>query len=346
VTDDDELLVPVRPGDELDWTALEAHLRFHLELPAGEMRVRQFSAGHANLTYLLAFGDRSLVFRRPPRGTLAPGAHDMAREHKVLSRLWRVYPRAPRSDHYCDDESIVGAPFVIIEYREGEVVRATVPSSMAEHPDVERRICLALVDAMAELHAVDVDAADLSDLGTPDGFGARQVSGWHDRWRRAAPDDPVPAMNDVAAELAASVPEPPRVSVVHNDLKLDNCQFDAGDPDRVTSVFDWDMATTGDPLFDVANLLSSSQSSPIWVVSRDDVAERYAARSGIDITNIKWYEAFASFRTGVVVQQLSNRYARGESTDERLASFGDLVPGIAERARALVDETRAASPAS
>jgi aminoglycoside phosphotransferase (APT) family kinase protein len=106
------------------------------------------------------------------------------------------------------------------------------------------------------------------------------------------------------------------------------------------------MATTGDPLFDVANLLSSSQSSPIWVVSRDDVAQRYAARSGIDITNIKWYEAFASFRTGVVVQQLYNRYARGESTDERLASMGDLVPGIAERARTLVDEARAGTSTS
>jgi aminoglycoside phosphotransferase (APT) family kinase protein len=310
------------------------------------MRVRQFSAGHANLTYLLEFCDRLLVFRRPPRGTLAPGAHDMAREHKVLSRLWRSYPRAPRSDYYCDDESIAGAPFVIIEYREGEVVRDKVPPSMAQHPDVERRICLALVDAMADLHSVDVDAAELAELGNPDGFAARQVSGWHDRWRRAAPDDPVPAMNDVASELAASVPEPPRVSVVHNDLKFDNCQFHAGNPDHVTSVFDWDMATTGDPLFDVANLLSSSQSSPIWVVSRDEVAERYADRSGIDITNIKWYEAFASFRAGVVVQQLYSRYARGESADERLASFGDLVPGIAERARALVDESRAGSPAA
>jgi aminoglycoside phosphotransferase (APT) family kinase protein len=342
----DDLLVPVRPGDELDWPALEAHLRLHLDLPAGGMGVRQFSAGHANLTYLLEFGDRSLVFRRPPRGTLAPGAHDMAREHKVLSRLWRAYLRAPRSDYYCDDDSIVGAPFLIIEYREGEVVRATVPPSMARHPDVERRICLALVDAMAELHSVDVDAAGLADLGKPDGFGARQVSGWHDRWSRAAPDDPVPAMNDVARELAASVPLPPRVSVVHNDLKLDNCQFHADDPDHVTSVFDWDMATTGDPLFDVANLLSSSQQSPIWVVSRDDVAQRYAQRSGIDITNIKWYEAFASFRTGVVVQQLYNRYARGESTDERLASFGDLVPGIAERASVLIRESRDRSPAS
>ena len=343
---DEELLVPVRSGDELDWAALEAHLRAHLELPVDEMRVRQFSAGHANLTYLLEFGDRPLVFRRPPRGTLAPGAHDMAREHKVLSQLWQAYPRAPRSAYSCDDDSIVGAPFVIIEYREGEVVRGAVPPSMARHPDAERRICLALVDAMAELHSVDVDGAGLANLGNPDGFGARQVSGWHDRWRRAAPDDPVPVMNQIADELAASVPRPPRVSVVHNDLKLDNCQFDAGDPDRVTSVFDWDMATTGDPLFDVANLLSSSQQSPIWVVSRDDVAQRYAERSGIDISNIKWYEAFAAFRVGVVVQQLSSRYARGESTDERLAAFADLVPGIAERARALVDESRAGSPTS
>jgi aminoglycoside phosphotransferase (APT) family kinase protein len=235
---------------------------------------------------------------------------------------------------------------VIIEYREGEVVRGAVPPAMAHHADVERRICLALVDAMADLHSFDVEEAGLTDLGRPDGFGTRQVSGWHDRWLRAAPDVPVPDMDAVAANLAASVPAPPRVSVVHNDLKLDNCQFHADDPDLVTSVFDWDMATTGDPLFDVANLLSSSQQSAVWVVSRDEVAERYAARSGIDVTNIAWYEAFAAFRAGVVVQQLATRYARGESTDERLAAFGDLVPGIAERARALVDASRTGSPAA
>ena len=202
---------------------------------------------------------------------------------------------------------------------------------MARHPDVERRICLALVDAMAELHSVDVDAAGLRDLGKPDGFGARRVPAGTIAGVVPRPTIPSPTMNDVARARPRRFRYRRRVSVVHNDLKLDNCQFHADDPDHVTSVFDWDMATTGDPLFDVANLLSSSQQSPIWVVSRDDVAQRYAQRSGIDITNIKWYEAFASFRTGVVVQQLYNRYARGESTDERLASFGDLVPGIAER---------------
>jgi aminoglycoside phosphotransferase (APT) family kinase protein len=332
----DDATAEVRESDQLDWPALEHFLRQDLELPREPMRVRQFTAGRANLTYLLSFGEKRAVFRRPPRGTIAPGAHDMHREYRVLSALWERYPRAPRPYLYSDDESIVGAPFIVVEYREGETIRESIPPSMAAHVDVTRRVCFAIVDAMADLHCVRIDTPALEGLGRPDGFGARQVSGWLDRWRRAAPDDAEPTMEAVGRQLAASVPEPPRAAVVHNDLKPDNCQFRTGDPDHVTSVFDWDMATVGDPLFDVANLLSSSQQLPIWVVSRDEVAERYAARSGLDLTGLRWYEAFATFRSGVVVQQLYNRFASGASSDDRLAGLGALVPGIAERARSLL----------
>jgi aminoglycoside phosphotransferase (APT) family kinase protein len=261
----------------------------------------------------------------------------MGREHRVLSKLWRVYPRAPRSFHYCDDDSVIGAPFVALEYREGETIRDAIPASMVRHPRVTRRVCLALVDAMADLHTLDVEASGLAELGRPDGFGLRQVTGWRDRWRRAASDESDSTMDQVATDLERTVPAATRTSIVHNDLKLDNCQFHAGDPDTVTAVLDWDMATIGDPLFDVANLLVSTQSLPVWVLGRDDVADRYAAQSGVNITNLRWYEAFATFRTGVVVQQLFARYARGESTDDRLAGYGALIPQIAARARAVLD---------
>lgn len=339
----DAAVIPVRPGDELDVEALDRYLRsaqLGLDLPAGPPSVRQFATGRANLTYLVSFGGTRLVVRRPPRGTLAPGSHDMAREHHVLSRLGAAYPPAPHAHHLCDDPAVIGAPFVVIEYREGVVIEDEIPAAMAHHPDVARRVSRALVDAAADLHTVDAGAAGLADLGRPDGYGARQVAGWRDRWNRASGPDTAagaePEMGSVADELARTVPSPSRVSVVHNDLKLDNCQFDPAEPDAVHSVFDWDMATLGDPLFDVGSLLVAMASNPVWELSTDEALARYAERSGIDVTGIGWYLAFATWRTAVVVQQLYNRYRSGDSTDDRLAGMGDLVPPLAERAAALL----------
>jgi aminoglycoside phosphotransferase (APT) family kinase protein len=331
----------VRKGDELDWLSLEKHLRAHLDLPDDAMGVHQFTSGRANLTYLLDFGDLRLVLRRPPRGDLAPGSHDMQREYRVLSKLWRSFPRAPRALHYGEDASVIGAPFLIEEYRHGVVVSDAVPDALSRHPDAARRICGALVDAMADLHQVDVGAAELGEAGRPEGFADRQVSGWLDRWQRAAPSDATPLMKVVGAALAEQIPAPNRVSVVHNDLKLDNCQFEPDDPDHVAAIFDWDMATIGDPLFDLANLLMSSQGQSAWVLSDDEAVERYAARSCADVSGLSWYQAFARWRTGVVVQQLYNRYANGESADERLAAMGQLVPSIAESALSILRERAA-----
>ncbi len=329
-------VIDVRPGDQLDWAALEAYLRTVLGLPDAAMSVRQFVAGRANLTYLVAFGATRLVLRRPPRGTLAPGAHDMAREYRVLSRLHGAYPRAPRALHFTDDASIIGAPFVVIEYRDGVVVRDSIPESMTHHCDIKRRLDGALIDAAADLHTVDAGGAGLGELGRPDGFGRRQVEGWHDRWRRAAPADATAVMDDVAVRLAATLPAPTRVSIVHNDLKLDNCQFQPDDPDTVTSVFDWDMATLGDPLFDLGLLLVSMGSLPVWVISVGHAVERYASRSGIDVAQIGWYLAFATWRTAVVLQQLYNRYLAGDTADDRHAVFGAAIPVCAQRALALI----------
>ncbi|MBL7500216.1 phosphotransferase family protein [Frankia sp. CNm7] len=296
------------------------------------MVVGQFTTGHANLTYLLEFGTLRLVLRRPPRGRLASGAHDMHREYRVLSRLNAVYPRAPYAPHFSDDIDILGAPFVIIEFRDGEVVGDTLPASMAHHPDVERRLDLALIDAAADLHTLDVTTVGLADLGRPDGFGDRQVAGWTRRWDRVSSDGQLPLMERVAQRLARTVPPPPAVSIVHNDLKLDNCQFDPADPDTVTSVFDWDMATIGDPLFDIGSLLVSMGRSPLWVLSDDEALGRYEKRSGINVGHIDWYVAFAVWRTAVVVRQLAHRYESGDSADDRLAGIGAAIGDFAERA--------------
>jgi aminoglycoside phosphotransferase (APT) family kinase protein len=334
-------LAPVRSGEELDWRALETFLRSSLdELPADAMSVQQFPRGSANLTYLLRFGDLELVLRRPPFGKPAPGAHDMGREHSILSRLWRVYPRAPRAWQYCEDASVVGAPFVVQEYRGGgEVIFDRIPEAIAGLPDLGGRLTGAMADALVDLHQVDYMAAGLSDLGRPEGFVHRQVSGWRDRWRRVAPTADS-AMERVADALERQIPAAQGRAIVHNDFKLNNCQFRPSSPDAVVSVFDWDMATLGDPLIDVGIVLdywSSMQTgSGLRLPPKAAFARLYAQRTGVPVEAFDWYEAFACWRKGVVVQQLYDRYAKGLSRDERLKDLGDRAPAYAEQAQAIL----------
>jgi aminoglycoside phosphotransferase (APT) family kinase protein len=343
---------PVRTGDDLDWPRIESYLREHLEGAEGEFTVLQFPHGAANLTYLLRFGDREFVLRRPPFGVIAPGAHDMRREFRVLSRLWRVFDLAPRAYVFCDDHDVAGADFFVMQRRDGVVIRGVLPPSMAGLPDVGRRIGFAVVEAMAALHLVDPAAADLADLGRPEGFVARQVSGWKKRWDLVADEANTPVMTEVHERLERTMPRPSRASLVHNDLKLDNCQFDPADPDRVVSIFDWDMTTVGDPLVDLGTLLNywPDPADPpqaargahpgerqMGLPSRAEIVQRYAERTGTPVESIGWYEAFAQWKTAVVVQQLYNRFARGETQDTRMAHQADRVPALAAGALELIE---------
>lgn len=346
-------LAPVRAGEELDWSALERYLQDRIEGLEGAMEVLQFPNGSANLTYLVAFGARQLVVRRPPFGTLAPGAHDMAREFRTLSRLWRGYSPAPRAFLLSDDHAVIGSDFVVIEYRSGEVIWDVMPTSMASFSDAGRRVGFAVIDALADLHLVDPAVVDLADLGRSDGFVERQVTGWSRRWELAALPDSDPQMADVGARLAASIPASRYVSILHNDFKLDNCQFEPGDPNRVKSVFDWDMATLGDPLVDLGITLNywpdpvgSERSTGInpgmerlGLPSRAEVIARYADRTGFDVTDASWYAAFAAWKTAVILQQLYARWVRGESTDPRMAERGPMVADQLSRALAALDGT-------
>ena len=349
-------VAPVRAGERFDWRRLEAWLlpRLAEVLPGveGSLDVLQFPNGSANLTYLLRVGAHELVLRRPPLGQIAPGAHDMKREFKVLSRLWRRFDRAPRAYLFCDDPAVLGADFFVMERRRGEVVRTEIPESMHGHPDVGRRVAWALVDAMAELHALDPNSCDLGDLGKSEGFVERQVAGWARRWELAKFDDSPAEMDEVHARLVREMPALSRVSIVHNDLKLDNCQFDPADPDRVASIFDWDMATLGDPLIDVGTLLNywpdsvdpphaSRASHPgltaMGLPTRAEMTARYTSRTGVDVAAVRWWEAFALWKTVIVVQQLHRRWVRGESTDERMATIADRIPALIAAARRVLD---------
>jgi aminoglycoside phosphotransferase (APT) family kinase protein len=358
---------PVRPGDELPIDRLARYLQDNIDGLGSLVVVHQFLTGAANLTYLLEFTERRLVIRRPPFGVIAVGAHDMKREYRALSRLWRSYDRAPRAYLLCDDHSIVGSDFLVIEYRPGVVVWGGVPASMAGQHDAGRRIGFAVVDALADLHLLDPDQAGVADLGRPDGFVDRQVRGWRARWAAVAEpllanlaDTQGPAdgpatdstggqdlVAEAGARLAATMPESVRTSVVHNDFKIDNCQFDPASPDRVRSVFDWDMATIGDPLIDLGTMLNywpdpsddpdDRPSYPdgqqdMGLPTRAEVRERYALATGADLSAVNWYEAFGCWKTAIVVAQLYHRYLMGDSHDLRQGLKGDRIMPLARRA--------------
>lgn len=351
-------LAPVRGGEDLDWERIDAYLRKYLpdELDLeGVFEVVQFPNGAANLTYLIRFGEFELVLRRPPFGKLAPGAHDMKREYKVLSRLWRQFDRAPRAFLFCDDSEVAGADFFVMERRRGEVIRGVIPESMRKHEDVGRRIGNSLVEAMAEFHLLDPVKCDLADLGRPDGFVARQVKGWKKRWDLVADPEHDEIMSAVHARLEASTPPAQRVSLVHNDLKLDNCMFDPINPDRVIAFFDWDMTTLGDPLIDLGTLLNYWPAptdgevargghpgmESMGLPTRAEVVKIYSERTGLDVSQVAWYEAFALWKTATVLEQLYHRWAVGESTDDRMKGIALRVPILAADAALLLDELSA-----
>jgi aminoglycoside phosphotransferase (APT) family kinase protein len=346
----------VRPTEQLDWSALRSYLRIHLPLQSipgldlsREMDIAQFPGGHSNLTYLARFGGAELVIRRPPLGAVAATAHDMAREYRWLSALHSFFPLVPRTYLLCEDTSVIGSVFYVMERRRGMVVRHDEPLGLANHPEQRRRASEALVDTLADLHAIDVSTGPLAALGKPAGFVGRQVRGWTERWQRSKTAE-VPEMDGLATWLASRLPPDPIVpSVVHGDFKLDNVMLDPLDPGRVVAVFDWEMSALGDPLVDLGILLAywaptapptqldaltTVTDRPGWLTP-DQIVERYAERSGRDPSSIRFYETFALFKIAVVIQQLFFRYSRGQTDDPRFATFGERVTYLARQAAAL-----------
>ena len=350
---------PVRGSEQLDWDALAAFLRGRLPRVVGEsfdaaapLAVEQFPGGHSNLTYLLRFGEREFVLRRPPFGPVPPKAHDMAREFHILEALHPVYPLAPRPFLLCEDAGVIGATFYLMERRRGLVVRSEEPPELEGRPAERRRASAALVDALARLHAVDIRAHGLDSLGKPAGFVERQVRGWAERWHRSQTDE-LPEMDALAAWLAARLPpDPERPTLVHGDYKLDNVMLDAGDVGSVVGVFDWEMSAVGDPLVDLGILLGywvhtstlaqRDTVSPVtnregWF-TREEVLGRYGEGTGLDLSGVGFYEVFAVFKLAVVLQQIFFRYRRGQTDDPRFAALGERVEWLARVATALAEK--------
>lgn len=333
-------LIAVRPDEQFDETAVADYARQHLPDADGPMSVTQFSGGHANLTYLLAFAGEEpteYVLRRPPLGPVAAGAHDMGREHRVLSRLWKKFDLAPRSYALCEDASLIGAPFFLMERKAGVVVRKEIPEVFGggDDPVANRKLSEVVIDTLAQFHEVDPSAADLGDLGRPVGFLERQVQGWSKRWDASKIDD-LPLVDELRDWLWNNLPTSDRTSLVHNDWRLDNMAVAADDPGRCVAVYDWDMCTQGDPLADLGTLLSvwydhdevpaSLNPMPTMAegfMTRQEAAERYASLRNIDPTEVDYYVVFGSFKMAVVLQQIFIRWHRGQTQDERFATMGD-----------------------
>lgn len=342
--------IQVRSDEQFDTDRLTAYLRDKLPAADQPLTVRQFGGGAANLTYLLHYGSddnpTEYVLRRPPLGPVAKGAHDMGREYRVLSVLHRAYPLAPRAFLYCEDPEIIGADFFVMERRHGVVVRRSLPEIYADVPDAPRQMSAALVDALADFHAVDYAELGLETLGRPHGFVERQIEGWYRRWHGAKVED-LPLMDAVYRWLGENCPSTSDATLVHNDYKLDNVMLAAEDPGRIVAVFDWDMCTLGDPLCDLGALLTywSEPSDPNYYkkasmmpvdeprfLSRAELVARYAQRSGRDVSHIRFYHALGLYRLAVIIAQIYIRYHRGQTQDARFASFGDMVPRLTQAA--------------
>jgi aminoglycoside phosphotransferase (APT) family kinase protein len=350
----------VRSSEELDWKRLAAYLREWPPQRLGKgidasaaMQVEQFPGGHSNLTYLLRFGGSEIVLRRPPFGPVPPRAHDMAREYRILAAVNPLFPLAPEPYLLCEDTSVIGSAFYVMERRRGFVVRDEEPPEVRD-PAMRGRISSAIVDSLADLHSIDLTAHRLASLGKPAGFVARQVRGWMERWHGSKTSD-VPEMESLAVWMAGRIPsDPDRPSLVHGDYKLDNVMLDHGAPDRLVAILDWEMSAVGDPLVDLGILLcywfhvaGESQGTALAGVTarpgwfdRQQILDRYAARSSRNIDGIAFYEVFAVFKLAVVVQQIYARYVRAQTDDPRFAGFGERVVLLARMAGELAGRER------
>jgi aminoglycoside phosphotransferase (APT) family kinase protein len=329
----------IRPGEELDLVKLEPYLRHHFPSDAGALLVRQFPSGHSNLTYSLSLGLRELVLRRPPFGSKVKSAHDMSREFRVLSKLHSVYAPAPEVLFYCDDNSIIGAPFYVMKPVHGIILRRLVPPGLDFSAEMARRLSESFVDNLIRLHRVDYAAVGLADLGKPEGYLERQVRGWTERYHGSKTHD-YPEVEKIAAWMQQHMPATSGISLIHNDYKYDNVVLDSKGIATIVGVLDWEMCTIGDPLTDLGTTLAywidaadseelqKNRWGPTNVpgsLTRAELVHDYARKTGTDSSEIAFYLAFARFKLAVIVQQIYYRYHQGLTKDERFASMPDTI---------------------
>ena len=332
----------MRAGEELDLAKLEPFLRAHFPGERGPLTVRQYPSGHSNLTYAVSLGGKEFVLRRPPFGSKVKSAHDMGREFRVLSRLHGVYPPAPEVLCYCDDESVLGAPFYLMKPIRGVILRRDPPPELQFSADTAQRLSESLIDNLACLHRLDYEAIGLADLGKPQGYLERQVRGWIERYHGSRTHD-LPEVGRISSWMNGHLPPSSDAALIHNDYKYDNVVLDSQDIAKIVGVLDWEMCTIGDPLSDLGTTLA------YWIdpkdpdelqkirwgptnfpgsLTRADLVQRYTKAAARDVSNMVFYLAFARFKIAVIIQQIYYRYHLGLTNDPRFASMPELIKNL------------------
>jgi aminoglycoside phosphotransferase (APT) family kinase protein len=332
----------VRAGEELNLEALDSYLRAHFAEERGPLDVKQFPSGHSNLTYSVQFGGREFVLRRPPFGSKVKSAHDMGREFRVLSRLHAVYLQAPEVLLYCDDVTVLGAPFYLMKPIHGVIVRRNPPESLNFTPEIARQLSESFVDNLARLHGLDYQSVGLGDLGKPEGYLERQVRGWTERYYGSRTHD-FPEVERIVSWMKEHMPSTSGAALIHNDYKYDNLVLDPGDITRIIGVLDWEMCTIGDPLTDLGTALAywvdADDPAPLQKIrwgpttrpgsmTRAQIVERYAEKTGQRVSHMDFYVVFARFKVAVIVQQIYYRYHQGLTKDERFAAMPTVVEAL------------------
>ena len=345
----------IREGEELNIPAIEKFLKEYIPGLEGNLVVEQFPSGYSNLTYLIKVGEKELVLRRPPFGTKAKTAHDMKREYKILNALNPVFHYCPKPLIYTEDTSIMGCPFYVMERIKGIILRRDLPEGLSFKPEEARKLCENMLDVHLELHSIDYKKIGLADFGKPEGYVKRQVEGWTERYRNAKTDD-APDFEEVIRWLHDNMLEESKKScIIHNDYKFDNIVLSPEDPLKIIGVLDWEMATIGDPLMDLGSSLAywvQADDPPEFqairmmptnipgAMTRDELVQRYAEKSGVKIDNFDFYYCFGLFRLAGIAQQIYYRYYHKQTKDDRFALLIFAVKALEEAALRVIRHNR------
>ncbi|MFE4897768.1 phosphotransferase family protein [Peribacillus butanolivorans] len=336
--------IPVRSGEELNLSTLEDFLRKNvLDLPNEPLELQQFSTGYSNLTYQLKMGEWEAVLRRPPLGPVAPKAHDMKREHHILSSINPYFQAAPEPLLFSDDDSIVGSPFFLMERKHGVVIDSKFPEGVEPTSERCRQLSYVMVNMLADLHSIPYEKTGLAEISKPEGFIERQVHGWISRYERAKTDE-IKGVGPLIDYLQKNIPQYSQTSIIHYDYKINNAMFNQN-LNGMVGLFDWEMSTVGDPLADLGVALSywTESSDPELIkfglgqasvttldgfLTRQEFIEAYAVRSGRNVSNIDYYLTFGYFKLAVILQQIYYRYKKGQTNDLRFSKLGTMVKSL------------------
>ena len=331
----------VRDEDSFDVEAVRTWLATQGTELGDDVEVQQFGGGASNLTYSLRDGSHDLILRRPPGGQKAKGAHDMGREYRIQDGLADVFPLVPEMVALCQDESVIGADFYVMQRVDGIIPRRDFPDGVSLSEEEARALCTNALDVLIDLHQIDVDKTPLAEMNKGTGYVERQISGWSRRFRDAHTED-IGDYETVMSWLAEHQPDDVASCLIHNDFRFDNLVLDREDPTRPVGVLDWEMATVGDPLMDLGGTMAywvqddddeffrmfrRQPSNLPGMLSRSEVVEYYCGRTGWSLTPEQWrfYEVYGLFRFAVIAQQIYYRFFHGQTTNELFEFFGPAV---------------------